>query len=142
MPKAITLVPTWEAAAQIHLMALQNPVCPQSTKNGAEDEIMALACAYDALIADVNEEQANTDDSHSTGPANEKPFATIKDVKLYVLNTIVRAHGEIVSHDNPRHLILGERAYTSQIVTIGLVDTCLVIETLNTNYVVEGTIRL
>ena len=138
MPEVITLVPTWEAAAQIYLGALSNPDCPDKTRYGAEQEILSLARSYDALIADVDEEQKDANDGHPTGPDNVKPYGTVKDARLYIKGHTLKLSGTLVSHDNPRHLKLGEMVYTSQVVSIGLVDICLVVETSNTNYVIEG----
>ena len=141
MPEVITLVPTWEAAARIHLCALQNPNSPDATKNGAEQEIIRLARAYDGLCADVDEESRD-EQTTVNGPNNDKPYGTLKNAKLYtkkVAGTIAAIYltGDLVSHDNPRSMALGEIIFTSHVVGIALVDGCLVVETRNTNYIIE-----
>ena len=43
----IDMTPTWEWAVKIHMMALENPNADESVKQGARDEIIRLARAYD-----------------------------------------------------------------------------------------------
>jgi len=43
----IDMTPTWECAVKIHMMALENPNADESVKQGARDEIIRLARAYD-----------------------------------------------------------------------------------------------
>jgi hypothetical protein len=51
MPK-IDMTPTWEWAVKVHLMALENPNADESVKQGARDEIIRLARAFDQVQAD------------------------------------------------------------------------------------------
>ena len=50
--KTIDMTPTWEWAVKIHIMALENPDADESVKQGARDEIIRLARAYDQYQAD------------------------------------------------------------------------------------------
>ena len=51
MPK-IDMTPTWEWAVKVHLMALENPNADESVKQGARDEIIRLARAFDQVQTD------------------------------------------------------------------------------------------
>ena len=51
MPK-IDMTPTWEWAVKVHLMGLENPNADESVKQGARDEIIRLARAFDQVQAD------------------------------------------------------------------------------------------
>ena len=51
MPK-IDMTPTWEWAVKVHMMALENPNADESVKQGARDEIIRLARAFDQVQAD------------------------------------------------------------------------------------------
>jgi hypothetical protein len=51
MPK-IDMTPTWEWAVKVHLMALENPNADESVKQGAREEIIRLARAFDQVQAD------------------------------------------------------------------------------------------
>jgi len=48
----IDMTPTWEWAVKIHIMALENPDADESVKQGARDEIIRLARAFDQIQAD------------------------------------------------------------------------------------------
>jgi len=48
----IDMTPTWEWAVKVHLMALENPNADESVKQGARDEIIRLARAFDQHQAD------------------------------------------------------------------------------------------
>ena len=50
--KTIDMTPTWEWAVKIHIMALENPNADESVKQGARDEIIRLARAFDQVQAD------------------------------------------------------------------------------------------
>ena len=50
--KTIDITPTWEWAVKVHLMALKNPDADESVKQGARDEIIRLARAFDQVQAD------------------------------------------------------------------------------------------
>jgi len=50
--KTIDMTPTWEWAVKVHLMALENPNADESVKQGARDEIIRLARAFDQVQAD------------------------------------------------------------------------------------------
>lgn len=45
----IDMTPTWEWAVKIHMMALENPNADESVKQGARDEIIRLARAFDEV---------------------------------------------------------------------------------------------
>jgi hypothetical protein len=45
--QTIDMTPTWEWAVKIHLMALENTDADESVKQGARDEIIRLARAFD-----------------------------------------------------------------------------------------------
>ena len=49
MKTTIDMTPTWEWAVRIHLMALENPDTDESVKQGARDEIIRLARAFDQV---------------------------------------------------------------------------------------------
>ena len=48
----IDMTPTWEWAVKVHMMALENPNADESVKQGARDEIIRLARAFDQVQAD------------------------------------------------------------------------------------------
>lgn len=48
----IDMTPTWEWAVSIHMMCLENPSADAEAKQGARDEIMRLARAFDQVQAD------------------------------------------------------------------------------------------
>ena len=48
----IDMTPTWEWAVKIHIMALENPDADEDVKQGARDEIIRLARAYDQVQSD------------------------------------------------------------------------------------------
>jgi len=50
--KTIDMTPTWEWAVKVHLMALENPNADESVKQGAREEIIRLARAFDQVQAD------------------------------------------------------------------------------------------
>jgi len=50
--KKIDMTPTWEWAVKVHLMALENPNADESVKQGAREEIIRLARAFDQVQAD------------------------------------------------------------------------------------------
>ena len=52
MKTTIDMTPTWEWAVKVHLMALENPNADESVKQGARDEIIRLARAFDQVQAD------------------------------------------------------------------------------------------
>ena len=52
MKTTIDMTPTWEWAVKIHIMALENPDADEDVKQGARDEIIRLARAYDQHQAD------------------------------------------------------------------------------------------
>jgi hypothetical protein len=50
--KTIDMTPTWEWAVKVHMMALENPNADESVKQGAREEIIRLARAFDQVQAD------------------------------------------------------------------------------------------
>jgi len=50
--KTLDMTPTWEWAVKVHLMALENPNADESVKQGAREEIIRLARAFDQVQAD------------------------------------------------------------------------------------------
>ena len=55
MSKTINLIPNWQAAAQIYIMALENGT-PEGVRAGREG-VMEMAEKFDNLIAHMKEEQ-------------------------------------------------------------------------------------
>jgi len=53
----IDMTPTWEWAVKIHMMALENPNADESVKQGARDEIIRLAQAYDLHQSERKQEE-------------------------------------------------------------------------------------
>ena len=53
----IDMTPTWEWAVKIHMMALENPNADESVKQGARDEIIRLARAYDLHQSERKQEE-------------------------------------------------------------------------------------
>lgn len=59
--KTIDITPTWEWAVKVHMMALENPNADESVKQGARDEIIRLARAFDQVQADrIKAEEIST----------------------------------------------------------------------------------
>ena len=56
MSRTVDLCPTWEAAARIYLMVLENRHAPEASRDAARTEIMRLAKAFDATQADLEVE--------------------------------------------------------------------------------------
>ena len=52
MSRTIDITPTWEAAARIYLMVLENRHAPEASRDAARAEIMRLAKAFDATQAE------------------------------------------------------------------------------------------
>lgn len=52
----IDMTPTWEWAVKIHLMALENPDADEGVKQGARDEIIRLARAFDDVQKEARHE--------------------------------------------------------------------------------------
>ena len=51
--RTIDLTPTWEWAVKIHMMALENPNADESVKQGAREEIIRLARAFDEVQEEI-----------------------------------------------------------------------------------------
>ena len=49
--RTIELKPTWVAAARIYIACLENPDAPESAKQGAREELLRLAAAFDQAQA-------------------------------------------------------------------------------------------
>lgn len=49
----IDMTPTWEWAVKIHMMALENPNADESVKQGAREEIVRLARAFDEVQEEI-----------------------------------------------------------------------------------------
>ena len=58
MSRTVELPPTWEAAARIYLMVLENQHAPEASRNAARTEIMRLAEAFDATQVDLEVDAA------------------------------------------------------------------------------------
>lgn len=56
MSRTVDLCPTWEAAARIYLMVLENRHAPEASRDAARTEIMRLAKAFDATQTDLEVE--------------------------------------------------------------------------------------
>ena len=58
MSRTVDLCPTWEAAARIYLMVLENRHAPEASRDAARTEIMRLAKAFDATQVDLEVDAA------------------------------------------------------------------------------------
>lgn len=57
----IDITPTWEWAVGIHIMCLENPDADAEAKQGAREELLRLARAYDQVQADrIKAEEIST----------------------------------------------------------------------------------
>ena len=54
--RTIDMTPTWEAAVRIYLLVLEDGT--DEGKDMAREELLRLARQYDALVADLKQEQA------------------------------------------------------------------------------------
>jgi hypothetical protein len=76
------MTPTWETAARIHLMCIENGD-NENAKQGARDEIIRLARMIDAQKEDAENEEADDDNARWRADRRYQRAAERDELDLY-----------------------------------------------------------